>query len=64
MEIRSAHYPNERLIACRNTYLARERQKNREELLKKTEEAFSSALAVRVASGRHQDKIEREAALE
>lgn len=50
-EIASDHYPNERLIVCKNPYLAQERQKNREELLKKSEEAFR-ALSVRVASGR------------
>lgn len=50
-EIKSPDYANERLIVCKNPYLADERKKNRQELLKKSEEAFSS-LALRVASGR------------
>jgi len=50
-EIKSPDYENERLIVCKNPYLADERKKNRQELLKKSEEAFGK-LALRVASGR------------
>lgn len=50
-EIVSDQYPNERLIVCKNPYLAQERQNNRKKLLLKSEESFR-ALSVRVASGR------------
>lgn len=36
-EITSPDYPNERLVACKNPFLADERRKNREELLLATE---------------------------
>ena len=50
-EIKSPDYENERLIVCKNPYLAQERQNNRKKLLLKSEESFR-ALSVRVASGR------------
>ena len=50
-EITSPDYPDERLIVCKNPYLAEERAKNRTQLLDKTEEALST-LAKRVAAGR------------
>jgi transposase len=50
-EITSADYPGERLVVCKNPYLAQERAKNRVQLLDKTEEALSG-LARRVAAGR------------
>ena len=50
-EITSADYPNERLIVCKNPYLAQERAQKRDMLLSKTEEALSQ-LARRVAAGR------------
>jgi transposase len=39
-EIRSPDYPDERLIACHNPFLATERRKNRLALLEKTEKEF------------------------
>jgi len=50
-EITSANYPDERLIVCKNPYLAQERAKNRAQLLTKTEEALI-LLTKRVAAGR------------
>ena len=50
-EITLSHYPGERLIVCKNPYLAQERAKNRAQLLAKTEEALT-LLVRRVASGR------------
>ncbi|MHB8280719.1 MAG: IS1634 family transposase [Candidatus Humimicrobiaceae bacterium] len=50
-EIISADYPGERLIVCKNPYLAQERAKNRIQLLNKTEEALNQ-IAKRVAAGR------------
>ena len=50
-EITSADYPGERLIVCKNPYLAQERAKNRAQLLAKTEEALI-LLTKRVAAGR------------
>ena len=50
-EITSVNYPGERLIVCKNPYLAQERAKNRAQLLAKTEEALS-LLARRVAAGK------------
>ncbi|NLG69489.1 MAG: IS1634 family transposase, partial [Firmicutes bacterium] len=50
-EITSPDYPGERLIVCRNPYLAEERRRTREELLAATEAALAR-LARRVAAGR------------
>jgi transposase len=50
-EITSDDYPGERLIVCKNPYLARERAQKRDVLLAKTEEALSG-LARRVAAGK------------
>jgi len=50
-EITSENYPGERLIVCKNPYLAQERAKNRAQLIDKTEEALI-LLTKRVASGR------------
>lgn len=50
-EIISADYPGERLIVCKNPYLAQERAKNRAQLLNKTQEALNR-IAKRVAAGR------------
>jgi transposase len=47
-EIESPDYPNERLIVCRNPFLAEERRKNREELLTATERQLEKiAMAIR-----------------
>ena len=51
VEITSDDYPDERLIVCKNPYLAEERAKNRAQLLDKTEEALI-LLAKRVAAER------------
>jgi hypothetical protein len=51
MEIYSPDYPGERLIVCRNPYLAKERQRTRLDLLAATEKKLSE-LAKRVAAGR------------
>jgi len=51
MEITSEEYPGERLVVCYNPYLAEDRARTREELLKATENRLDS-LARRVASGR------------
>jgi len=40
-EITSPDYPNERLVACKNPFLADERRKNREELLLATEKQLT-----------------------
>lgn len=51
MEIASDAYPGERLVVCRNPFLAEERRRKRQELLLATEEKLD-ALARRVAAGR------------
>jgi len=50
-EISHPDYPGERLIACRNPHLAKERARKREELLAATETALAKTLAA-VAEGR------------
>jgi hypothetical protein len=44
-EIRSPDYPGERLIACRNPFLAEERARKREELLRATERELDKIVA-------------------
>lgn len=44
-EITSADYPGERLIACRNPFLAEERSQKREELLRATEKELDRIVA-------------------
>jgi transposase len=59
-EIRSAAYPGERLIVCKNPLLAQERARKREELLQATERKLAEiAVATRRPRGRlqGQDKI-------
>jgi transposase len=51
MEISSSDYPGERLVVCRNPYLAEDRARTRRELLDATEEKLAG-LAKRVAAGR------------
>ena len=51
---RSPDYPGERLIACRNPFLAAERARKREDLLAATE-ADLAKIAARVAAGRIKD---------
>ncbi len=51
MEISSPDYPQERLVVCRNPYLAEDRKRTREQLLTATEKSLDT-LAKRVASGR------------
>ena len=51
MEIYSPDYPQERLIVCRNPYLAEDRQRTRLQLLAATEKKLDE-LAKRVAAGR------------
>jgi transposase len=51
MEITSPDYPGERLVVCRNPYLAEDRARTRRELLAATEEKLAG-LAKRVAAGR------------
>ncbi len=51
MEIYSPDYPQERLVVCRNPYLAEDRQRNRQQLLEATEKKLDE-LAKRVAAGR------------
>jgi len=51
MEIYSPDYPGERLVVCRNPYLAEERQRTRQELLAATEKKLDE-LTKRVAAGR------------
>lgn len=53
MEITSPDYPGERLVVCRNPFLAEERFRTRRELLAVTEAKLAS-LAKRVAAGRLQ----------
>jgi hypothetical protein len=43
-EIRSPDYPGERLIACRNPFLADERRRKREELLQATEQELEKVV--------------------
>ena len=50
-EITHPDYPGERLIACRNPYLAAERTRKRDELLAATEKLLAPIIA-RVAAGR------------
>ena len=50
-EITHPDYPGERLIACRNPYLAEERARKRTELLQATEDILAPVLAA-VAAGR------------
>jgi Transposase DDE domain len=50
-EITSDDYPGERLIACRNPYLAADRARKREDLLQATEQLLAPVIA-RVAAGR------------
>ena len=59
-EISSPDYPDERLVACRNPFLAEERRRKREELLVATEKELDKiALATRRAKAplRGKDKI-------
>jgi len=51
MEIYSPDYPQERLVVCRNPYLAEDRQRTRRQLLEATEKKLDE-LAKRVAAGR------------
>jgi len=51
MEIFSPDYPGERLVVCRNPYLAEDRARTRRELLAATEEKLAG-LTKRVAAGR------------
>ncbi|RMD77442.1 MAG: IS1634 family transposase, partial [Lentisphaerae bacterium] len=44
-EIKSPEYPGERLIVCRNPFLAEDRQRTREELLQATEAALERVVA-------------------
>jgi hypothetical protein len=53
-EISSAAYPGERLIACRNPFLAAERARKREDLLAATEDDLAK-IAGQVAAGRLKD---------
>jgi Transposase DDE domain len=53
-EISSPDYPGERLIACRNPFLAAERARKREDLLAATE-ADLAAITARVTAGRLKD---------
>jgi hypothetical protein len=50
-EITSPDFPGERLIACRNPYLAADRARKREDLLQATEKLLAPLIA-RVAAGR------------
>lgn len=56
-EISVAEYPRERLIICRNPFVAQERRRKREELLAATE-AVLAPIAVRVAAGTLRGKAE------
>lgn len=51
MEISSPDYPGERLVVCRNPYLAEDRARTRQELLAATEEKLAG-ITKRVAAGR------------
>jgi Transposase DDE domain len=53
-EITSPAYPGERLIACRNPFLAAERARKREDLLQATEDDLAK-IAARVTAGRLKD---------
>jgi hypothetical protein len=53
-EITGPDYPDERLIACRNPFLAAERARKREELLQATEDDLGK-IAAQVAAGRLKD---------
>ncbi len=53
-EISSPDYPGERLIVCKNPYLAQDRKKTRNELLAATEKKLDE-ISKRVASGRLKD---------
>ena len=53
-EISSPHYPGERLIVCKNPYLARDRARTRNELLSATQKKLDD-FSRRVASGRLKD---------
>jgi hypothetical protein len=53
-EISSPDYPGERLIACRNPFLAAERARKREDLLAATEEDLAK-IAAQVTAGRLKD---------
>jgi Transposase DDE domain len=53
-EISSPAYPGERLIACRNPFLAAERARKREDLLQATEDDLAK-IAARVTAGRLKD---------
>jgi hypothetical protein len=53
-EITSPDYPDERLIACRNPFLAAERARKREDLLQATEDDLGK-IAAQVAAGRLKD---------
>src|SRR5260370_25268729 len=52
-EITSPDFPGERLIACRNPYLAADRARTREELLAATEKLLAPIIT-RVQAGRLQ----------
>jgi len=53
-EISSPDYPGERLICCRNPFLATERARKREDLLQATEDDLAK-IAAQVAAGRVKD---------
>jgi len=53
-EISSAEFPGERLIACRNPFLAAERARKREDLLAATEDDLAK-IAAQVSAGRIKD---------
>jgi hypothetical protein len=52
LELRSAHFPGERLIVCRNPWLAQERARKREELLAATEADLAQIAAACARSRR------------
>jgi len=45
LEVQSSDYPGERLVVCRNPFLAAERSRKREELLQATEKRLDAAVA-------------------
>ncbi len=51
-EIVSPDYPGERLVLCRNPFLAKERSRKREELLQETERLFEKVVAAIKRKGR------------
>jgi transposase len=53
-EITSPHHPGERLIVCKNPYLAQERAKTRNDLLAATQKKLDD-ISRRIASGRLKD---------